>query len=175
MTSKIRSILAVAIVLIVFVSPVNAVTITSPVLYSDISAGLSSDLIPFAVPILPGPGYGPASLSLRYGGWNGATDAVIDLIFTFNGSALGPAAVVDNAYFDIPKFITYDVSSLVSSGPNTLSVFGNHISGGTATYAVGEATLEFTVTGVPVPATFFLVVFGLVSIGYKHHSNKKIG
>lgn len=159
-----KHIAAVFVLSVLYVTSAKATIITDPVFYEDLSTGISIDLAGFTV---AGPASGPADLSLRFGQWTGLA-AEIELVFTFNGSTLLPAAVSISAYFDTPAaYITYDVSTLVTTGLNTLSVFGTLISGGPTTYSVAEATLEYSAVGsVPAPATLALFGLGLAGIGW---------
>ena len=162
MLKGIRAAFAAAIVLVASTGIANAAIITDPTLYEDLSVDVVNNLSGFNI---AGPASGPATLSLRFGQWNGAA-AVLDLAFTFNGTELLPYANSTGAYFTNPASIVYDVSSLVTSGLNTLSVFGTLVSGGPVTFAVGEATLEYSATSVPEPTALTLLIFGLAGIAY---------
>lgn len=141
-----------------------AATVSDPVLYEDIPTGVVFDFAGFTI---VGPASGPATLDIRFGQWNGPT-TVIDLAFTFNGTLLAPALVSDGAYYSQPAFGSYDVSSLVTSGLNTLSVFGTDVAvPGDTTFAVGELVLNYTPesTVIPLPAGLPLLLGALGALG----------
>ena len=87
---------------------VNAATMVDPILYDDLSNGVSNDLAGFTI---VGPPAVWQDLSIRYGQWTG-TPGTIDLVFTFNGTALTPAAISTGAYFTTPAYVNYDISGL---------------------------------------------------------------
>jgi len=162
MLVQIRNSCLAAIVAVFSTATAFAATITDPMLYKDIHTGSSFNFSGFTI---AGSASGPATLDIRYGQWNGTT-ASVDLTFTFNGTALAPALNSTGAYFSNPAYGSYDVSSLVTSGLNTLSVFGTLVSGGPTTYAVGELKLTYNpVAAVPLPATLPLLFAALGGLG----------
>jgi hypothetical protein len=154
-----------------YLTSANATIITDPSRYEDLSAGTSYDLAGFTI---VGPVSGPADLSIRFGHWNGDVTAILELVFTFNGSVLSPLVESTGAYFSSPESITYNVGTLVSSGLNTLSVFATLTSIESATYTVGEITLEYTSSNqnVSSPATLALMGLGLIGLGWS--SRKRV-
>lgn len=142
----------------------SATTVTDPTLYSNLDVDTSHALSGFN---LAGAVSGPATLELRYGVWNGSGLQTAELTVTFNGTALVPAITFSNAYFSGgPIFASFDVSSLVVSGFNSLSVFAHNIAD-VGQFAVGEISLEYVGAGaVPVPAALPLFASGLGLLGF---------
>lgn len=160
---KFIQVTATAVLLAISSVTAFATTVTDPTLYSNLDVDTSHTLAGFN---LVGPVSGPATLEMRYGVWNGGGAQTAELTVTFNGTALAPTISFSNAYFSGgPIFASFDVSSLVVSGFNSLSVFAHNISG-VEQFAVGEISLEYVGSGaVPVPAALPLFASGLGLLG----------
>ena len=142
----------------------HAATLNDPAIYKDLSSGVAHSLNDFAVSDLDN---GPSTLSLRYGRWNGDGNAIFDFAPTFNGVKLATVQI-NNDYNSTPTSYQWDVSSLITSGVNTLSVLGVNQNNGDnmTTFAVGDATLEYqTVAAVPLPASLPLILVGIAGLG----------
>ena len=139
----------------------SAATILEPPLYSGLNVGEVIDLNPIDV---AGPISGSYDLLVRYGIWNGfGSDQQVDITVTFDGTPL-PTIDSTGAYFSDPEAVEFDVTSLVQSGSNSLSVEGIDNSGlnsGVGQYAVGGGG----VLPSPLPATLPLFATGLGGLG----------
>ena len=137
-----------------------AATLTDPTLYSDLGQNSVINLAGFDV----GTGAsGPATLALRYGGWTGGLDT-ITINVKFNGSNLLPLISSSGAYYSNPAYMSYDVSTFLVDGLNTISLYAFSALNNT-TYAVGEVSLSFETAVVPLPASLPLILAGLGMLG----------
>ncbi len=161
MFNTLRAVIVGATMAVMSVGAASAATATDPALYDDLSVDTNYDLAGF---VLPGGSTGPAMLNVRYGLWSGP-GATNSITFTFNGTDLAPSLSSSGAYFSSPAYFSYDVSSLITGGLNTLSVIATTISGGTTTYAVGEISLDYQTSVVPLPASAPLLLLGGVLLG----------
>lgn len=144
--------MSLAIVGFVFAAASSAatVTLTDANAYLDLSPGADHTLAGFNI---SGAAGGPATLHVRFGRWNGQ-DATLAIVLDFHGADLA-AFTSAGAYYSNPESIDIDVSSLVSSGMNTLSAFATLVSGGPTTYSLGEISLTYNNqpgTSMPEPA-----------------------
>lgn len=163
MFTRIRVLATAAAILVMTSVTASAGTVTDPTLYSDLASDTSHDLAGFAI---VGPVSGPATLFVRAGIWNSSSGVAFETSFTFNGTLLAPPLAVVGAYFTDSVSTSYDVSSFVISGMNTLSVFSTATTG-SGTYAVGDLSLEFVGAAVPLPATAWLMITGLGALGVR--------
>jgi len=158
MKSKILKTQDAAVLLAASTMASNAATVEDPTLYEDLETGVMSVFDGFLITDLAA---GPATLNIRYGRWTGAGDAVVDLVFSLNGTTLLPSITMDNTYFSSPESTSYDVTSLLVDGLNTLSAMGTLSSGGDTTYGVGELSVEYVASSVPLPAGLPLLLSAL--------------
>lgn len=140
----------------------DAAVLNDPTVYGDLDQGVFHHLNDFVVTDLDN---GPATLSLRYGRWTGSQNTVLDFAPYFNGVKLATIQI-DNVYYSTPTSFQWDVTNLISSGANTLSVIAAHPNDNFTTYGVGDATLDYTsVPAVPLPASLPMLVFGVAGLG----------
>ncbi len=144
------------------------ITITDPNFYTDLTAGVSNTLDGFN---LTGPVSGPATLHVRYGQWNGTFDD-LSIVLTFGGIALDSFNST-GAYYSNPASIDIDVSSILTTGANTLSVFATSAFSGSTTYSLGEISLTYdnTPSSVPEPTTLALFGIALAGIGLRRRKS----
>lgn len=155
-----------AALLCLFASTASAATVTleDATLYRDLATG-----VPIVLPGFDtGPSaFGPATLTVRYGLWNGPGTATVSLMLMFNGNALSPVTVNDG-YYSTPTTFSWDVSSLITAGLNSLGALGNTLSEDTS-YAVGEISLTYETSAatsdVPLPASLPLALLALGTLG----------
>lgn len=161
MLYNIRKALLAAVLAIGSTAPAAAATVTDPGFYTDLAPDTTHILAGFT---LAGPVSGPATLDFRMGQWSGFP-ATLELTFTFNGTALATILSTE-AYYGTPEYGSRDVSALITSGANTLSVIATALSGGPTTYSVGEVQLTYATTApVPLPATLPLLLAGFAGLG----------
>lgn len=140
----------------------SAATVEDPVLYDSLFPGLVYDLDGLIVSDTPA---GPATLDLRYGLWDGANPSLMALTIAFNGVTLTPSILSAGAYFSDPATASYDVSGLVTTGLNTVSVFGVRVAANVSSYAIGEIALTYeTLAAVPLPGSAALLGLGLAGL-----------
>ena len=160
LTGRLKLVSASALLLVGSFNVATATTYLEPALYSNLSPGTDYSLGGFDL----GPVSGSYDLVVPYGIWDGfGTAQQVDITLTFDGTTLSPVIVSTGAYYSDPESISYDISSLVHSGFNTLSVDGVDDSGalsGVGSYAVGGA-----VTATPLPAALPLFAGGLGAMG----------
>ena len=159
MIGRLKSIFASVLLLAGSFNVATAATVLEePTLYSDLSVGTVYNLAGFTL----GPISGSYDLVVRYGIWGGLAQQV-DIALTFDGTTLTPTIIDTGAYYTPPLSASFDVSSLVHSGLNTLSVDGVNDSGpvsGVGSYAIGPVP-----AATPLPAALPLFATGLGALG----------
>jgi hypothetical protein len=157
MIGRLKSLFVSVLLLAGSFTAATAATVLDVPLYSDLNVGAVNALSDINV---TGPISGTYDLFVRYGIWNGGGVQQVDITLTFDGSILSPTLESTSGYYTTLQSYSFDVSSLVQPGLNTLSVSGVDVSG-VAQYAVGELAPAPT----PLPAALPLFATGLGAMG----------